>query len=311
MIKVWRYDRGYNIALKYVNFCTRATFSRIRVTGKENIPTDGHIMFAPNHCSCLMDPLVMLVTKRGPVAFGARYDIFKNPKIAKILNWLRILPIARERDGLKNVTSNYETFDQIVECLSHGVPFCLYSEGRHRPERGMLPVRKGIFRVCKKAMDELDGPIYIVPVGVDYQYFFRQGGTVDVRIGKPMEMSHYMIKGEHPEGEAAIYREMCDELQHRILSLIGQVPERRTGLAFLRSLLALALSPLTLAMAAASFPIWLTAEIIMSRFKDKAWTHTVYFACHLLLPLFIPFHYLFNLLWNFTKNAFTDLFHKK
>lgn len=306
MAKVWEPSRGYDILKHYVNFCTRSTFSRVRVSGRKNIPQDGYVMFAPNHVSTLMDPLMLLLMQRGPVAFGARYDIFRNPKVARILNWMRILPIARERDGLKSVSSNYETFDEIVDCLAHNVPFCLFSEGRHRPERGMLPVKKGIFRVCKIALDRLGGPVYIVPVGLDYQYFFRQGGSVDIRIGQPISLEDYMPRGE-VAGEAAIYRTLCNELQERILALIGHVRERSHRFVVPRLLASLVLSPLTLSMCILSLPIWLPAKLLIRKFEDKAWSHTVHFAFHLLLPLFIPFHWTFNILWNFTKDSINDM----
>ena len=227
-----------------------------------------------------------------------------------MLNWMRILPLARERDGLKSVSTNFETFDDIVDCLGHGVPFCMFSEGRHRPERGMLPVKKGIFRVCKLALDRLGGPVYIVPVGLDYQYFFRQGGSVDLRIGKPIDIEDYMTRGE-TAGEAAAYRELCEVLQQRILALIGKVPERKGRMLLPRLLAALVLLPLTLATCILSLPIWLPARLILRNFKDKAWTHTVFFAMHLLLPVFMPFHWLYNLLANFTRDAVEDLTRKR
>ena len=244
MANVWKPNRGYSFLKPYVNFCCKSIFSRVRVSGLENVPTDGYVMYAPNHCATLMDPLLLLTTRRGPIAFGARYDIFRNPRVAKMLNWMRILPLARERDGLKSVSTNFETFDDIVDCLGHGVPFCMFSEGRHRPERGMLPVKKGIFRVCKLALDRLGGPVYIVPVGLDYQYFFRQGGSVDLRIGKPIDIEDYMTRGE-TAGEAAAYRELCEVLQQRILALIGKVPERKGRMLLPRLLAALVLLPLT------------------------------------------------------------------
>ena len=42
-------------------------------------------MYAPNHCAALLDPLMILLLKKEPVAFGARFDIFRNPKMAAIL----------------------------------------------------------------------------------------------------------------------------------------------------------------------------------------------------------------------------------
>lgn len=310
MANVWKPNRGYSFLKPYVNFCCKSIFSRVRISGLENVPTDGYVMYAPNHCATLMDPLLLLTTRRGPIAFGARYDIFRNPRVAKMLNWMRILPLARERDGLKSVSTNFETFDDIVDCLRHGVPFCMFSEGRHRPERGMLPVKKGIFRVCKLALDRLGGPVYIVPVGLDYQYFFRQGGSVDLRIGKPIDIGDYMTRGE-TAGEAAAYRELCEVLQQRILALIGKVPERKGRMLLPRLLAALALLPLTLATCILSLPIWLPARLILRNFKDKAWTHTVFFAMHLLLPVFMPFHWLYNLLANFTRDAVEDLTGKR
>ena len=262
MANVWRPNRGYSILKPYVNFCCKSIFSRVRVSGLENVPTDGYVMYAPNHCATLMDPLLLLTTRRGPIAFGARYDIFRNPRVAKMLNWMRILPLARERDGLKSVSTNFETFDDIVDCLGHGVPFCMFSEGRHRPERGMLPVKKGIFRVCKLALDRLGGPVYIVPVGLDYQYFFRQGGSVDLRIGKPIDIEDYMTRGE-TAGEAAAYRELCEVLQQRILALIGKVPERKGRMLLPRLLAALVLLPLTLATCILSLPIWLPVHCVL------------------------------------------------
>lgn len=310
MANVWKPNRGYSFLKPYVNFCCKSIFSRVRVSGLENVPADGYVMYAPNHCATLMDPLLLLTTRRGPIAFGARYDIFRNPRVAKMLNWMRILPLARERDGLKSVSTNFETFDDIVDCLGHGVPFCMFSEGRHRPERGMLPVKKGIFRVCKLALDRLGGPVYIVPVGLDYQYFFRQGGSVDLRIGKPIDIGDYMTRGE-TAGEAAAYRELCEVLQQRILALIGKVPERKGRMLLPRLLAALVLLPLTLATCILSLPIWLPARLILRKFKDKAWTHTVFFAMHLLLPVFMPFHWLYNLLANFTRDAVEDLTGKR
>ena len=149
-------------------------------------------MLAPNHRCALMDALLVLLTGHRPIGFGARMDIFRKPKIAAALRWLRILPIARERDGLKEVIRNYDTFDEITECFEHGLPFCLFSEGAHRPEHGMMPVHKGIFRVARIASEKLGCPVYIVPVGLDYEYFFRQGGRAAVRIGEPFEVNEFM-----------------------------------------------------------------------------------------------------------------------
>ena len=143
MAKIWEKHKGYIPALKYVNLTTRTCFRSIRIEGAERIPQEGAVILAPNHCAALMDPLLALVLFGGkPVVFGARSDIFANPKVAKVLRWLRILPIARERNGLTEVAKNFDTFKEIIDCLDHEVPFCLYPEGTHNPCMLLTKARK-------------------------------------------------------------------------------------------------------------------------------------------------------------------------
>ncbi len=304
--KVWQYSKSYNILRYYVDFTTKSLFSSVKITGRENIPTDGMIMYAPNHCAALLDPLMILLLKKEPVAFGARFDIFRNPKMAAILRYLRILPIARERDGLEAVASNFSTFDEIVECLDNGVPFTLYSEGTHRAERGMLPVKKGIFRIARMAAEKTGKKMWIVPVGIDYEYFFREEGKAAVRVGKPLDLMQY-FEDHQDLTEFQAYKGLCNWLQESDLSLIGRIPERSHKRLPLRCALGVVSMPVFAAFAIPAAPIWLSATLILKNFKDKAWTHTVYFGLRLALPVFVPFYWVFEKLRLFYTNILEDL----
>ena len=306
MRKIWTPSFWYGIGRYYVDFCTRASFSSVKVEGRGNLPTDGAIMLAPNHRCALMDALLVLLTGHRPIGFGARMDIFRKPKIAAALCWLRILPIARERDGLKEVIRNYDTFDEITECFEHGLPFCLFSEGAHRPEHGMMPVHKGIFRVARIASEKLGCPVYIVPVGLDYEYFFRQGGRAAVRIGEPFEVNEFMAM-HRSDSDARMWKSLCDELQNRLLGLVDRMPARRHDLVALRAMAALLSLPLYIVCALCAFPIWLPSRLVLRRMKDKAWAHTVYYVFRLLLPLFIPFYWTATVLENFYYRLIKDL----
>lgn len=314
MAKIWEHRTGYTAARYYVDFISRTGFSSLKIYGKENIPKDGAIMFAPNHCAALLDPLMLLhVCNEGkrPIGFGARADIFRNPFIASIMRWLRILPLARERDGLSEVAKNYAIFDEIADCLDHDVPFCMYAEGTHRAQRGMLPVKKGIFKVCKIAdgvLQKSGRKLYVVPVGVNYEYFFRQMGRVEIHIGKPMDISaEFAAQGNTPEGEFLL--SLRKRLQAEISALIDVFPKKdeKRYPVLLRALAAIVSLPLFVSCASASMPIWGIAELIMLTFKDKAWTHTVYFACRALMPLLLPFYWVAALLFNFYCKLIKDI----
>ena len=304
MAKIWEPYRGYTRCRHYTDLITRSCFCSIRIEGRERIPAEGAVILAPNHCATLLDPMLQLLLRpdKAPIAFGARSDIFANPRTAKILRWLRIVPIARERNGLNEVAKNFEVFDEIVDCLDHDVPFCMYAEGTHRAERGMLPVKKGLFRVAKMASDHLGKPVYIFPIGTCYEDFFRGQTRVRMRVGEPMEIgAEFARRADLPEAE--VYRELCEELRERVIALIGEPIERRRRSWFHIPAALLSL-PLFAVCAVGSLPIWLPYLLIMHRMKDKAWSHTVRYGLHFVLPIFIPFHIGFERLLNFYRDLF-------
>lgn len=302
MAKIWEEYPGYRPMRAYADFITRTCFRSVRVEGLENIPRDSAVLLAPNHCAAMMDPMLQLQIP-GLIGFGARSDIFQNPKAAKILRWLRIVPLARERNGLAEVAKNFEIFDEIIECMDHGVPFCMYAEGTHRPEPGMLPIKKGIFRIAKMASEKLGKPVYIVPIGTNYEDYFRGQTRVRMRIGEPMEIAQEFARREGMS-ESEIYRELCLQLRERDLALIGEPMTRRQGPKVLRLAGAVLSLPLFAVCAVGALPIWLPYLLIMRGIQDEGWEHTVRFGLHFALPLFIPFHIGFERLLNFYRNLF-------
>lgn len=305
-MKIWEHNPWYGFLRRYVDLCTRSQFSQLSIEGLENLPSKGAVMFGPNHCGALMDALLLLLLRpRRPIGFGARADIFRKPYLAKKLRWLRILPLARERDGMQEVAKDFLIIDEIVDAMAHGLPFCLFSEGTHRAEPGMMPVKKGIFRISRQALKAIEGPVYIVPVGIEYQYFFHEMGRAAIRVGEPFELGEFIAAREELT-DAEIYRQLCEALRIRDLALIDRWGERRHDRKFSRFLLGVLLLPFYLLFAAGSLPIWLPAEIIMSGIRDKAWNHTVYYALRLFLPLCWPFFMGFAPLANYYRNLFVD-----
>ena len=100
---------------------------------------------------------------------------------------------------------------------------------------------------------------------------------------------------------------LCTDLREELLSLIGKIPERRHDRLALRIIVSLLSLPLFVACIVPAAPIWLPEVLIVSRLKDKAWTHTVSFALRLLLPIFVPFYLLFNRLLNLYRDLLEDL----
>jgi len=358
--RIQDFDLGYVLFRRFVDLFLRNSYRRFRVIGNENIPVDGAIMLAPNHCNALMDALVVLSARKQSTVFGARADIFNNPLAAKLLTFLKILPMVRVRDGIRNVLKNRDTMDVITEVLGDNVPYCMFSEGTHRSKHSLLPIKKGIIRTAFNSDEQFGGAkkLYIMPVGLEYGDYYRFRSTVLVQIGEPINVTE-ILKEKDDEGKAELFREFGTELHDRIAHLITYIEDdedydakwamtrilnagqrgnlmRRKGrnrnavasieyalehdeertrqmlakaLEFdekrkkakvsmysfghsypilrmiLKSIVAVLLLPFFVVATILSLPIWLPAEIIVSKTKDKSFWNTIRFCCKLVVSI--------------------------
>src|SRR6266498_554685 len=107
---LYKYSISYALLKKYVNVIHSLFYSEICIINPENVPDKGPVIFAPNHQNALMDALaILLLVDKQPV-FMARADIFKQKTVGAILNFLKIIPVFRIRDGASNLANNTQSF---------------------------------------------------------------------------------------------------------------------------------------------------------------------------------------------------------
>ena len=222
--KIQDYDPMYALLRHYVDLVLRLSYRNIKYVGRERLPKDGAIIFAPNHTNALMDAMVILALDRRPKVFVARADIFRNPRIAKILTFCRIMPIMRMRDGIDEVRKNNETIERAVDVLRDKVPFCIFPEGTHQAKYSSLPLSKGIFRIAFQAQELMpDMPLYIVPVGLRYGNFFRFRSTARVQVGEPINVGEF-VKQNSDLTPAEQMNTLKDLLDERMKQSIFYIP---------------------------------------------------------------------------------------
>lgn len=224
MAKIHDHSTGYRVLRLYSDFCTYMAYGRTEIVGKENIPQDAAVIFAPNHCNTLMDAMVVLRARRDATVFGCRADLFRNPIANKALRYLKILPMPRVRDGIREVMGNLKTNEEVVDSITDNVPFCAFPEGTHRPKHSLLPVRKGIVRIAKTAIDKTEKPIYIVPVGLEYGDYYRFQSTSLVNYGEPIDVTRF-FKYHDDLNEMEVYREVTTLLSDSMSKLITYIPD--------------------------------------------------------------------------------------
>ncbi|MBR6550394.1 MAG: 1-acyl-sn-glycerol-3-phosphate acyltransferase [Paludibacteraceae bacterium] len=300
-------NRGYRILLPLVNWMFRHSYRHLKYVGEENIPQDGAIIFAPNHTNALQDALAVLSINSERKVFVARADIFRKPLFAKILGFLKIMPIRRMRDGASEVLKNDETVERAIDTLGEGVPFCILPEGTHRTKHSLLPLGKGIFRITLRANEKFgkEKPIYIVPVGLEYSDWFHLWDTLIINIGKPINMTEFIAQHadlEQPKLILAMREELTNRMREQIMWVpddenyeknweeLRKNPPRKFNWfpkhrmpKWLLLLMLIVLSPLFVLSGIITLPLWVAWLIIRWAIKDPAFHNSVQFVWQLII----------------------------
>lgn len=193
---------SYRIIYRYVSFFFRIFYRRVLITGRENIPSGRQMIFASNHQNALMDALAMLIAYDKPVVFLARADMFKKKFFARLLYFVKILPVFRPRDGVETMNQNYDTFARTTRILKSGVPIAILPEGTHSPIKKLQPLKKGICRIAFLTAESqnFEEEILIVPVGIDYSHYVRAGTELLINYGAPVPVAdYYPLYRENPQ----------------------------------------------------------------------------------------------------------------
>lgn len=217
---LYKFSKLWAFCSIYVTALHNLFYKNIVVEGLENIPKNGPIIFAPNHQNALMDPLAVLFTSKKQIVFLARADIFKNKLIAKFLNFLKILPVFRIRDGKENLTNNDFTFNVAVKVLESGQNVGLFPEARHTDKRRLLNFKKGIPRLAFLAEEKnnFNLNIKIIPVGIYYSKYNKMRSILHVRYGKPINVNDF--KDEYLESPQKAMLSLRDALEEAIKPLV-------------------------------------------------------------------------------------------
>lgn len=207
---------GYRLLYGTAHLFFRLYYRKFIVMNAHLVPRDEQVIFASNHQNALMDALAMLFAARRPVAFLARADMFKKTITARVLHFLKILPVFRPRDGIQNMNANYEVFQETARLLKAGMPVALLPEGTHSPIKRLQPLKKGVCRIAFQAAEaqNFEADIFIIPTGIDYTSYSKAGTSLLLIYGNPLNVAeYYPLYRENPQ------KAIHDLIQHLTLEI--------------------------------------------------------------------------------------------
>lgn len=167
-------------------------FRNFRVIGKENIPTDGALLFSPNHQNAFLDPLLVGTSCGKKLHSLTRSDVFGGP-FQWVFDAMQMLPVYRIRDGYHQLKKNEAVFERCFALLKQKKHLMMFSEGRHHDQYYLQPLSKGSSRLAITAQLQCpDFPIYIQAVGLNYGHHLHARHNCVVVYGKALDVRNYL-----------------------------------------------------------------------------------------------------------------------
>lgn len=202
--------------------------AKIRITGREKLPSEGAFVLAPNHYS-EFDPLIVAVAVwrlgRAP-RFMAKDSLFKIPVLGWVLRRTGMIPVARTSSG----STAKQTMKRSQELVEHGRGVIVYPEGTLTRDPQLWPMRgkAGAVRLA------LAGDIPLIPMAqwgtqaIMGRYQKRLSlwplrKPVKVVIGDPVDVSD--LRGR--AGDQAALNEATNRLMNAITALLEELRDEK------------------------------------------------------------------------------------
>jgi 1-acyl-sn-glycerol-3-phosphate acyltransferase len=225
-MKYEKWSLGYWCLKQYIIFADWLIHKKVIVTGKEKIPRDKPIVFAPNHQNTLSDPMAVLLHTRFQPVWLARADIFKSKTINAILKFLKIMPVYRMRDGKENLAKNDKTFADSIKVLENNFALALFPEAAHSGKRQMLSHKKAVPRIVFMAEEKTNFSldIQIIPTGIYYSHYWKFDRTLIVNFGDPIPVQNYIeqLKKNPNAATLALREEIETSIQPLVLNIASK-----------------------------------------------------------------------------------------
>ncbi|MEP3389082.1 MAG: lysophospholipid acyltransferase family protein [Reichenbachiella sp.] len=166
----------------------RLYYSKVKVTGLENIPKNTPIIFGSNHENAFIDALLITTSNTRFDHYLVRAGVFNNPIAKAFFNSLNLMPVYRAQDGVNPLEANKQIFRACFEALAKKYAVMLFPEGEHNMRRHKRILKKGISRIALGAVNFEGGAqeVSVVPVGVNYSDHMGFRSTVHIVFGEPI-----------------------------------------------------------------------------------------------------------------------------
>lgn len=201
-------------------------FGKIRIEGREHIPTTGPVIVAPTHRSRWDGVLVPFAVGRIASGRDPHFMVSAN-EMKGFQGW-----IIRQFGGFPVDLSSSGLLNSIrisVELLEQDKMLTVFPEGGIFRTAEVQPLKPGVARMAIQAQNQREAiapSVKILPVSMRYsQEYPTWGCQVHIRIGEPLDVANYNLETPKTTG-----KQLTNDLKVALETLNGQHTSTPTSL---------------------------------------------------------------------------------
>ena len=208
----------YSLIKKYSRFAIKIYCTKIIINKPEVLKSKGPLLFASNHPNSFLDGMILTTLLDQPLYSLARGDAFKKTWVNKLLRKLKLLPVYRTSEGVKNLEHNYTTFDACRQTFKENGMVLIFSEGKCENEWHLRPLLKGTARLAITSWKQ-NIPLTVYPTAFNYSSFRKFGKEVHLYFGEPINPSTVL---QH-ESDGKSFLAFNDQLNEQLKKIVYEI----------------------------------------------------------------------------------------
>jgi len=186
---------------------------------RNNTPT----IYASNHPSGFYESLILTTVLKKPIIFLVRSDYVSIKGLMWAFKILKLYPIYRQSEGLKDVSKNREAFSILNKELEKKTPVCIYPEGTTKFNFRIKPIKKGIARLALGAINNGIKDLKITPIAFNFEAPVEFRSNLFINVENSFSVSDYINdKNELPVQLRNLTKEVEDKMREVTIDLKNQ-----------------------------------------------------------------------------------------
>ncbi|NMA55486.1 MAG: 1-acyl-sn-glycerol-3-phosphate acyltransferase [Firmicutes bacterium] len=188
----------YKICAKIIKLYL-GIFKQLKISGQENIPSEGPVIIVANHISA-WDPPVVAVACPRQVHFMAKHELFTNPLLRWVFTKLGAFPVKRHVPDRK-------AYKYALTILRDNRVLGMFPEGTRSKSGELNPAEQGAALLALRTQATL------IPAGIKGTRY-KDTGPVQIRFGQQVPWSDLDPK------DRASNRVLAERIMHHIARLL-------------------------------------------------------------------------------------------